>query len=357
MSKITKERFEDLKRMLWEAGSQRECPVWSGAAARTIETSDIAVPTRFWSPRVGGVFTVPAGVPDRRLQIPDDEVRKGISSWIWERNAAFETLREGEEEEIPELAPDLIGELAKRPPLSTEQRIDRALRAIGRPPKALPGMRMSPSPTDIENHRLFMAATECGSDQWEMEWLATELMNAGLVRDRHPPRSGAPPTYLLTLKGLDRLETGGDALVSNTAFVAMWFNAAVDDAYENGIEPAVKDAGYETVRIDRTEHADKIDDRIIAEIRRCRFLVCDFTCGLLPDEKAESGETAIARGGVYYEAGFAHGLAKRVIWTCRSDLIKHVHFDLRQYNCIPWETGKEDDLRKKLYNRIRAEIH
>ena len=85
---------------------------------------------------------------------------------------------------------------------------------------------------------------------------------------------------------------------------------------KNGIEPAVKDAGYEPVRIDRTEHADKIDDRIIAEIRRCRFLVCDFTCGLLPDEKAESGKTAIARGGVYYEAGFAHGLAKRVIWTC-----------------------------------------
>ena len=75
MSKITKERFEDLKRMLWETGSQRECPVWSGAAARTIETGNIVAPMRFWSPRAGGVFTVPAGVPDRRLQIPDDEVR------------------------------------------------------------------------------------------------------------------------------------------------------------------------------------------------------------------------------------------------------------------------------------------
>ena len=162
MSKVTKERFEDLKRIIRQNGSQRECPVWSGAAARTIETSDIAAPTRFWSPRAGGVFTLPAGVPDRRLQIPDEEIKKRISSWIWARNAAFETLQEGEEEEIPELTPDLIGDLAKETPLSAERRIDQALRAIGRPPKALPGLRMRPSSSDIENHGLFMAATECG---------------------------------------------------------------------------------------------------------------------------------------------------------------------------------------------------
>ena len=62
-------------------------------------------------------------------------------------------------------------------------------------------------------------------------------------------------------------------------------------------ETAITDAGYKPLRIDNVEHTGKVDDRIIAEIRRSRFLVADFSC--------ESGKP---RGGVYYEAGFAEGL-------------------------------------------------
>jgi hypothetical protein len=72
-------------------------------------------------------------------------------------------------------------------------------------------------------------------------------------------------------------------------------------------------------------------------------LVADFTQG-------ESG----ARGGVYYEAGFAHGLNLPVIFTCREDAIGKVHFDTRQYNHIVWETVEE--LRDKLAKRIAATV-
>ena len=187
-----------------------------------------------------------------------------------------------------------------------------------------------------------------------MKCLLKELESANLVRNT----SGDKLQYrhMLTLAGLNRLETGGDAVVPNTAFVAMWFDDEVKTALEEGIAPAVRDAGFTPLPINLKEHSNKICDEIVAEIRRARFLICDFTCGLLKDEQAESGKTAVARGGVYYEAGFAHGLGKRVIWTCRSDLIDHVHFDLRQYNTILWEAGKEDDLRKALYERIRAVI-
>ena len=157
-------------------------------------------------------------------------------------------------------------------------------------------------------------------------------MNAGLVRDGNRSDPNMVPHYVLTLTGLDRLETGGDAIVSNTTFVAMWFDSAVDDAYEYGIDPAIRKAGYEPVRIDRQEHADKIDDEIVAEIRRSRFLVRDFTCGLGKDSEGE--KAAIARGGVYYEAGFAKSLGKPVIRTCCEDLIDDVHFDARQYNIL-----------------------
>ena len=111
--------------------------------------------------------------------------------------------------------------------------------------------------------------------------------------------------------------------LSNQAFVAMWFNDEVKEAYEKSIEPAIRDAGYDPVRIDRIEHNNKIDDEIIAEIRKSKFVIADFTSGF-------EGGTLIARGGVYYEAGFAHGLGIPVIWTCHEDCIEHVHFDTRQ---------------------------
>lgn len=97
------------------------------------------------------------------------------------------------------------------------------------------------------------------------------------------------------------------------------------------------------MRIDTKEHGNKVDDEIISELRRSRFVVADFTCG-----------TSGARGGVYYEAGFAHGLGTPVIFTCHADCIEHVHFDTRQYNHILWTSPSE--LRDKLNRRIRATI-
>lgn len=156
----------------------------------------------------------------------------------------------------------------------------------------------------------------------------------------------------LTFDGFSRLdEINSNASSSSQAFVAMWFGSDVAQAYSEGIAPAIKDAGYDSMRIDQKEHNNKIDDEIIAEIRRSRFLVADFTCGLI-----ETGgtPTAIPRGGVYYEAGFAQGLGIPVIWCCREDHIEHVHFDTRQFNHITWSTPQ--DLREKLRNRIGAVI-
>src|SRR5271165_407541 len=110
------------------------------------------------------------------------------------------------------------------------------------------------------------------------------------------------------------------------AFVAMWFAPQMMDAYEHGFEIAIGGAGYSALRIDRKEHDGKIDDQIIAEIRRSAFVVADF-----------SGH----RGGVYYEAGFAHGLGRRVIFTCKQAEIDKLHFDIRQYNTILWTTPNE----------------
>jgi len=138
---------------------------------------------------------------------------------------------------------------------------------------------------------------------------------------------------------------------SSQAFVAMWFDSSMDNAWKNGFEKGIEDAGYKPLRIDRKEHNNKIDDEIIAEIRRSRFLVADFT---FKPENPHTEALYEPRGGVYYEAGFAYGLNIPVIYTCRKDMIGNVHFDTRQFNHITWKTP--EDLRKQLKDRISATI-
>jgi len=131
---------------------------------------------------------------------------------------------------------------------------------------------------------------------------------------------------------------------SSQCFVAMWFDPSMDDVYEKGFRAAIAEAGYTPLRIDRKpDLIGKIDDEIIAEIRRSRFVVADFTHG-------DGG----ARGGVYYEAGFAQGLGLPVIFTCHKDMIDEAHFDTRQFNHILWEKENLEDLRKQLTDRILA---
>ncbi|MCC6695726.1 MAG: hypothetical protein IT365_08860 [Candidatus Hydrogenedentes bacterium] len=122
-------------------------------------------------------------------------------------------------------------------------------------------------------------------------------------------------------------------------FVAMWFDDSLRKLNDEIISQAILDAGYKPHRVDQREHNDKIDDEIIAQIRQSRFVVADFT-----------GH----RGGVYFEAGFAKGLGMEVFWTCRRDEIDKLHFDIRQYNCIDWESANLGEFRERLTNRIEA---
>ena len=145
-------------------------------------------------------------------------------------------------------------------------------------------------------------------------------------------------TCQLTLKGWQRvpeLQKLGKA--SDKAFVAMWFAAELDEAWREGIVPAFDGTGWRPVRVDSVEHNDKIDDRIVAEIRRSGLLVADVT-----------GH----RAGVYFEAGLALGLGLPVVWMVRADHLEGVHFDTRQYNHIVWATPAE--LREMLRNRLLA---
>ena len=144
--------------------------------------------------------------------------------------------------------------------------------------------------------------------------------------------------FYVSAKGLLHLEGRKDEN-STIGFCAMWFSDGVKPLWIDVIEPAIRSAGYEPLRIDSKEHNGKIDDQIMASIRGSRFVVADFTG---------------SRGGVYYEAGFAHGLDLPVIFMCRDG--DELHFDIRQYNCIFWKTGALEDAQIRLKNRILATL-
>ncbi len=146
--------------------------------------------------------------------------------------------------------------------------------------------------------------------------------------------------YTLTVKGwarIDEMRRGGTG--SRQGFVAMWFDPRLNEAWDKGFRAAIEATGYRPIRVDMAEFNEKIDDRIIAEIRQSRFLVADVT---------------EHRQAVYFEAGFAMGLGLPVIFTCQKEHIERCNFDTRQYNHIVWESP--DDLREKLRSRTAATI-
>jgi len=167
-------------------------------------------------------------------------------------------------------------------------------------------------------------------DFQEVQWIMDTLARRGLIT---VPTQGA-----LTVAGWERIDqlrqTGPN---SPFAFIAMSFNLAMSDFYDQAIAPAVREAGYEPIRIDRKEHANSIDDEIVGNIRKSRFMVADFT-----------GQ----RAGVYFEAGLMTGLGRNVIWMCDKNELGKVHFDVRQRNFIDWQSV--EDAKARLHKRILA---
>jgi hypothetical protein len=189
-------------------------------------------------------------------------------------------------------------------------------------------------------------AISSASDSSELRWLIHEtLLGRGYLHelDRHfLVQNHAYKQLVITPHGWDAVERLREKRTdSRIGFVAMSFQPEFNELYEKGISEGIRLAGYQPLRIDRTEHNNRIDDEILASIKRSRFLVADFTSH---------------RGGIYFEAGYALGMGLRVIWLVNSDELKNVHFDTRQYNFIRWQHGEWPALQRALKNRIEVTI-
>ena len=174
----------------------------------------------------------------------------------------------------------------------------------------------------------------------DRQWLSDAAVENGWLEFRN---ISGEVYCRLTPAGVGHLESlAVEATRSDQVFVAMWFASEMQEAFRDAIEPAVVDAGYRAYKVDLDQEFDQqITDQIFFEIERSRFLIADFT-------HDKDG----ARGGVYFEAGYAKGLGLPIIWCKRDDGVSKMHFDTDHYPHIIWKDAA--DLKTKLAAKIRA---
>ena len=170
----------------------------------------------------------------------------------------------------------------------------------------------------------------------ELKYVATERIYITGARDIKITSKG--------WKRLNKIENKTPSEKSETAFIAMWIDPSMEDLKQS-IEKAVRNTGYNPLRIDNKEHINKICEEILSEINKSKFVICDLT------SKKEK-----PRGSVYFEAGYAKGKNIPIIWSCNKKLEKDIPFDIRQYNFIFWEDDKMNDFTEKLQKRIKKVI-
>ena len=263
-------------------------------------------------PRCGNYHLTRTALANLRNKPLSDRQRANISGWLFENRIYEVTTRS-------------IDWLSEIPTPSFDERADKILQGLEK--------KTEFAGQYLESNTSWISIGWCINEK-ELNEVFEYLENSYI----HKQIKGNQQIYKILPKGWSQLDnlkkTGAD---KKQCFVAMWFDDQMQSIYEQSIAKGILDAGYKPHRVDQREYNNKIDDEIIAQIRRSRFIVADFT-----------GH----RGGVYYEAGFAQGLGLEVILTCRKDEMENLHFDIRQYNCIDWEQDKLGVFRKRLKNRI-----
>ena len=317
------------------------CPIWPDYPADHLGDIDNKAIWHVDSPRAGGRFGI-TGMAAKRLR--DDSSIDARAKARLTTRLIDHRKRTGRPLRVDQT---LVKESMSGRDLEVSERVHRLLeclvessRSIGQEVCLLDGPRVGIGAAATRGAPYALACSESTTDD-ELKFLCDELVRKQWVRTTRLPTDS---TYCVEVTGQGyEAFRKPDLPDSRQAFVAMWLNKSMDDVYDNGFRPAIEDAGYKAVRIDRQPNVDKIDDAIMAAIRQSRFVLADFTHG-----------DAGVRGSVYFEVGFARGLGIEVVSTCREDQIDNLHFDTRQYYHIAWKPGALDQLRREIVDRIQA---
>lgn len=128
-------------------------------------------------------------------------------------------------------------------------------------------------------------------------------------------------------------------IYNHRAFVAIDFGESTNVLREK-IREGVQSAGYQAIFMDEEHYNGQIVPEMLYRIDACRFVIADLTH---------------KNSNVYFEAGYATGQNKEVIYLCKeAKLDTSPQFDVAQYNLLTYETI--DEIPQKLKARIEATI-
>jgi hypothetical protein len=149
----------------------------------------------------------------------------------------------------------------------------------------------------------------------------------------------------LTLLGWERVEAikaGNNN--SKTAFIAMEYGQSeLDNLVSEHMKPELLNMGYNLRRLDEYPAAGLIDDNLRLSIKSAKFVIVDLTHD---------------NSGAYWEAGYAEGLGKVVIYICNEQKFNtsKSHFDTNHHLHVLWSTTKIDDFVKRLKATIEISV-
>lgn len=194
-----------------------------------------------------------------------------------------------------------------------------------------------------------------GKEREELSFIIDELLDQKLLRKQN---SGANKPDIqnisLTMSGWQRyeeLKRAGDKN-SRKAFLAMKFYDKYDNEtdyyFQNTLFPdylikAVKDTDYNLENPLLDPKAGNIHARIEVEIRNSRFVIA---------------ELSHHNNGAYWEAGFARGLGKPVIYMYNKEIseIEKPHFDVGSDHIVFWTRNDPEDAAQRLKACIRSTL-
>ena len=301
------------------------CPICGNPFSKTDHLNDkieIDCPSCRRFRLTGSAHTVLAGI------LEDAPEKRPLFSYIIHRKRRSDS-------DIPEIDSGVCRQIALQAeyPPPAEQ-ANNLLRLVGDRCDG-PGEEIELAPR-IQHH-LIGSQTAQG-----LTFIIKELELCGLIVNKLSTSEVEHPC--LTLEGWSRYEElRRGAPSGRKAFMAMPFNNQELDAVVNEhMRPAVEETGFKLRRLDDEPKAGLIDDRLRVELQECRFLIADLTTG---------------NYGAYWEAGYAEGLGKPVIYTCRADRFQQdSHFDTNHHLHVNWDPKNIPDAMQRLKDTIRATI-
>lgn len=153
--------------------------------------------------------------------------------------------------------------------------------------------------------------------------------------------------YDLTLDGWELYEAEKQGqVVGKYGFIAMKFGDPILDAFvENTVKPSVQDGiGYALVDLRDVARAGVIDNILREQIRDAAFILVDLTHD---------------NSGAYWEAGYAEGLGKPVVYLCEQNKFDNAktHFDTNHCTTVLWSTDKQEQFRADLIATLRRSLN